>query len=248
MSRTDDGRTGRVFSIRLTSEQIRNLKRLQKQEDGAPTALGPFIVQRAIEAPKNAKKRSGSTRAAQLRHADLGGRALPAFPSEKKKLIVLELGGAGGAWWSLPYKKAGHTVIKVDTAKLCTFVPPAHVYAVLARPPTPEEIAQNHKARSVEYDRAEYAAHVNACLRIIMQTQPKIWALESSRGFSQKLLGQPVMLYQPYHFGHGYERESLVWGQFQVPQHQKRVPITQTTTEYGSTPTGFARAFFEANP
>lgn len=106
--------------------------------------------------------------------------------------------------------------------------------------------------------------------------QLKFWALENPRGHLQRFLGRPVFKFQPWHFGDRYSKETWLWGFFNNPKPKNITPLTQTDIfksrnntrklpeipedyirdpdmktiqiQRSITPSGFAEAFFKANP
>ena len=110
------------------------------------------------------------------------------------------------------------------------------------------------------------------------KTSPlKFWALENpGHGILKYFMGQPDFVFNPWEFGDGYKKLTFLWGWFNlphkspgeialVPEHnrEKLVKFDKLKTReihaqyYGKlsrqerraiTPSGFAQAFFEANP
>jgi hypothetical protein len=107
-----------------------------------------------------------------------------------------------------------------------------------------------------------------------MKTTLKFWAIENPRGFLQYFLGKPTLEFQPWEYGDGYMKLTHLWGNFRLPhknvvEYQKTkfdqinardLPELPDGYEYNKncglnlrqvrrsiTPSGFARAFFEAN-
>ncbi len=200
--------------------------------------------------------------------------------------IILDLCGGTGAW-SKPYKDAGYDirVITLPDNDIRSYNPPDNVYGILAAPPCTEfSLAKSNS----KYPRkmAEGMGIVYHCLRIIWEAQYKLptplaktttlkfWALENPFGLLRRFLGHPVMIFNPYDFGDGYQKKTCLWGYFNLP---KKNPVEFVkdyihtigvngkplkkfdmllTKYYGKltrqerreiTPAGFAKAFFEAN-
>ena len=102
---------------------------------------------------------------------------------------------------------------------------------------------------------------VDACLRIIMVTQPKWWVLENPIGRLRHYIGAPVATFQPWQYGDGYQKATQLWGDFNMPEPSCPVKPPDTDQRIhlaapgpgrarfrSMTPPGFARAFMEANP
>lgn len=266
--RTDDGRTGRVFSIRLSDEQIKTLKARQKA-DKAPPALGPYIVQCAIS-----NARAERAPATVLPRNPGAGRKPLAITQTKlhipiKERVILDLCAGSGAW-SAPYDKAGYPVIHVTLPwhDVRTYKPPANVYGILAAPPCDEFSMARNGTPSSPRNFKHGMETVAACMRIILQSQPVFWALENPTGHLSKFLGKPRDVFQPFDFGDPWTKQTALWGSFTLPTRGPRVralgngpfcmkcdPSRRKKNTWCSkkehraiTAPGFARAFFEANP
>jgi hypothetical protein len=156
---------------------------------------------------------------------------------------------AGTGAWSQPYVDAGYDVVRVDLPDdVRTFVPPRNVWGVLAAPPCTEfSSAKNGQPR----DLLAGMACVNACMRIVLQCRPRWWALENpGGGLLSRFLGRPRDVFEPHEYGHPWTKQTAIWGDFAIP---KRGPFVVPTRGWGDdigarTPSGFARAFYGANP
>lgn len=165
--------------------------------------------------------------------------------------------------WSQPYVDDGYDVIRVDMnagqdVRLMRF-PAKPIHGILAAPPC--TVFANAGARwpRTEHEMLEGLSVVDACLRIIMVTQPVWWALENPTGKLSSYLGPPVMTFQPNDYGDDYTKRTCLWGSFTAP---KRSPVPATAGSKmhliapgpdraalrSITPPAFAAAFFEANP
>ena len=144
--------------------------------------------------------------------------------------IILDLCGGTGAW-SKPYKEAGYDVrlITLPDNDVRTYIPPDNVYGILAAPPCTEfSLAKTNSKypRKIE----EGMDIVYHCLRIIWEAQYKLptplakrttlkfWALENPFGLLRRFLGHPVMIFNPYDFGDGYQKKTCLWGYFNLPK------------------------------
>ena len=112
---------------------------------------------------------------------------------------------------------------------------------------------------------------VDACIRIIFVCSPKFWALENPVGTLSNYLGRPKFIFNPCDFGDNYTKKTALWGNFNHPRKfgcvepefvevgkdKKRMskihyeafklPPKERAELRSITPSGFARAFFEAN-
>lgn len=105
----------------------------------------------------------------------------------------------------------------------------------------------------------------------------KFWALENPYGMLNWFLGNATLTFHPYEYGDGYSKKTCIWGYFNIPMKthteengriiKKKFDMllmpeikkirsigdeiyknAKTRQELrGVTPTGFAKAFFEAN-
>jgi hypothetical protein len=113
---------------------------------------------------------------------------------------------------------------------------------------------------------------VDACLRIVAMTSPAWWVLENPCGRLSRFIGKPRLIFQPYEYGDPYMKRTCLWGQFNGDLPLNRVepmyrmmatkrsdPLYDAIPEMpgtrndgatirSTTPPGFAKAFFEANP
>ena len=191
--------------------------------------------------------------------------------------IILDLCGGTGEW-SAPYKRAGYDVrvITLPDNDVRLYAPlgnnkvPLNVYGILAAPPCDQfsKAKHFHGKGNYTHDFAAGLEIVSACHRIIVTTNPKFWAMENPNGYLSNWLGRHRFSFQPYHFGDSYQKNTLLWGVFNVPKiltMQKPKGIIKFSMlkskdihpeYYGKlsrkerraiTPAGFANAFYEAN-
>lgn len=193
--------------------------------------------------------------------------------NKNKNKIILDLCGGTGAW-SEPYKKAGYDVrlITLPIFDVLTFKPPKNVYGILAAPPC----TMFSRARSTGKSPRDFVdgmAIVQACLKIIWSCRTtgslEFWALENPMGLLRQFLGNPAWSFRGPEFGDDHVKFTDIWGYYNVPKMSLFVPgrifnkkgysNPKKPPEYAKfkldraairaiTPTGFARAFFEANP
>lgn len=132
------------------------------------------------------------------------------------KRIILDLCGGSGSW-SKPYADAGYDVrlVTLPDGDVRTYKPPANVYGILAAPPCTEfSIAKSHK---IQRDLDAGMEIVNACTRIIRECNPKFYAIENPSGMLAQFLGEPQFSFQPWMYGDGWTKRTLLWGTFHTP-------------------------------
>ena len=183
----------------------------------------------------------------------------------RSERLILSLCDHSGAW-SQPYLDAGYRVDRVDIktdgrdVRLLK-MPSDPVWGVLAAPPC--TVFANSGARwpRTDAEMVEGLSVVDACIRLVMATRPRWWALENPIGKLSRYLGEPAWTFQPFWFSDPYTKATHLWGDFTVPTRRPVFPKegSKMHTQYGGksertkaarsvTPAGFARAFFEANP
>lgn len=185
--------------------------------------------------------------------------------------IILDLCGGTGAW-SKPYRDAGYDVriITLPDDDVLSYEPPELVYGILAAPPC--NCFSRVGARwwlDMDADgRTEHAVKVFRRCWEICQGALIFWALENPPGRQPKLmpdLPPPSYQFAPYLFGHRWDKQTYLWGRFNlfwptdivepVPtirapsgHTQGRIPyLPSSSPERAVTPPGFAQAFYEAN-
>jgi hypothetical protein len=179
-------------------------------------------------------------------------------------LTILSLCDYTGAW-SAPYEEAGYDVRRVDIKRggdVRLFKALPHpVRGVLAAPPCTHFAASGARwwAEKGEAAMLDGLAVVDACLRIVAVHQPLWWVLENPVGRLRDYLGEPAMAFDPSDYGDPYTKRTLLWGRFNAPlkcpveategSRMHRLPPSPDRAALRSiTPSGFARAFYEANP
>jgi hypothetical protein len=187
-------------------------------------------------------------------------------------MLIYDL-AAGGGNWSLPYRQNGYEVRCVDILNgqdvRLLKVPSEPVHGVLAAPPCTHLCNSGRGSWETKGVAAlrDALSIVDACLRFIMVTQPKWWALENPPGRINHYLGPPKMRFHPKDFGDDYLKKTNLWGSFEEP---KRCPWGHPDSPFNDsydgytdyiysrtgkdsalksvTPLGFAWAFYRANP
>lgn len=175
--------------------------------------------------------------------------------------LILSLCDYTGAW-SQPYADNGYEVIRIDLEHghdvRLSLPPPRPVHGILAAPPC--TVFANSGARWPRSDdeMREGLSVVDACMRLVLVTRPKWWALENPVGKLRRYLGAPRLIFQPNEYGDPYTKRTCLWGEFTVPlrtpvrarEHSKMAllaPGPERAALRSVTPEGFARAFFAAN-
>jgi hypothetical protein len=105
---------------------------------------------------------------------------------------------------------------------------------------------------------------VEIVLHLVELYRPKWWVLENPVGRIEKLC--PVlkpyrrMSFDPWHYGDGYTKKTILWGEFNTALCGQQALFVEKTfihhmppgperaKKRSATPPGFAKAFFNANP
>lgn len=193
--------------------------------------------------------------------------------NKNNEKIILSLCGGSGAW-EKPYKDNGYDVrlITLPDYDVRHYNPPDNVYGILAAPPCTMFSFARTRAKTPR-DFKSGMVLVRACLEIIWKSRYKnklqFWALENPMGYLRQFLGNPKYTFQPCWFGHGYTKKTDLWGYFSIPEkHPVKLNIDQLrrcknntrklpsisditgskqSARRAITPTGFSKAFYEAN-
>ena len=182
--------------------------------------------------------------------------------------IILDLCGGTGAW-SRPYAEAGYDVrnITLPEYDVRTYTPPDNVYGILIAPPCDHFARVGARWWQAKGPSAllDGLSIVDACLRIVFVCDPVWWALENPIGRLKDYLGEPCYKFDPWWFGDAWTKRTWIWGRFTCPlksidavrpvlvgKPRKRDRTARMSsswkTQRSITPSGFARAFFAANP
>lgn len=100
--------------------------------------------------------------------------------------------------------------------------PPKNVYGIIANPVCTEFSAATRdngiwKEKRVR-DMNDGLFLVRECQRIIAECNPKFWVIENpATGRLKEFLGQPVMTYEPWHYGSPWTKRTALWGKFNIP-------------------------------
>lgn len=170
--------------------------------------------------------------------------------------IILDL-CAGSGSWSEPYKRAGYDVRRVTLPEFDVriYMPPERgVWGVLAAPPCTEFSLARNASPKRPRDFVGGLEVVAACLRVVVTSRPRWWALENPIGMLSHWLGAPSDAWEPHEFGDPWTKATAIWGEFARPERgpfvkpKASAALRSTPAARAVTPPGFARAFFEANP
>lgn len=183
--------------------------------------------------------------------------------------IILSLCDYSGEW-PKPYREAGYTVVQVDLkhgqdVRLLEY--PGKVHGILAAPPCTHLAGSGARWWKEKGEGAllEALAIADSCLRLALLCQPVWWALENPVGRLPRYYGEPKFYFDPCDYGDPYTKRTALWGNFVPPfplfvgadmrveatQGSKMhllAPSPERATLRSITPSGFARAFFKANP
>ena len=183
--------------------------------------------------------------------------------------IILDLCGGTGAW-SRPYAEAGYDVRVIGLPEDVRLLrlQPVQVHGILAAPPCTYFCRMRMcRGRPSDEQFMEGLSVVDACLRAVSIYRPKWWALENPQGYLRQWLGEPQLKFHPCDYGDPWTKRTWVWGNFTLPAKNpvkatagawirkhaksgrlKQPGIARNAVERSTTPPGFARAFFKANP
>lgn len=165
--------------------------------------------------------------------------------------VILDLCGGTGSW-SKPYKDNGYDVrvITYPEHDVRLYEPPKNVYGILAAPPcTMFSFARTNAKKPRDLEGG--MSLVIACLRIIWTCQYRIesdqqkfsplkfWALENPyHGMLRWFLGEPAYTFNPWEFGHNYQKHTALWGYFNHPKKKytdKKQVMDKETIEKAKT-------------
>jgi hypothetical protein len=209
--------------------------------------------------------RQGSGRVERATPSEERGQAssrVSEFRLRRPQTILSLCDGLGS--WSQPYVDADYDVVRMDLdqtgqdVRLMRF-PAKPIHGILAAPPCTVFANSGNRWPRTEQEIRDGLSVVDACLRIVVATQPVWWVLENPPGRLSSYLGPPRLTFQPNEYGDDYTKQTNLWGTFTAPMRSP-VPATAGSKMHrlgpsadraalrSVTPAGFARAFFEANP
>jgi site-specific DNA-cytosine methylase len=95
--------------------------------------------------------------------------------------------------------------------------PPNNVYGIIANPVCTEFSTVSGFNKVGDLEKGMFL--VNHCLRIIEMAKPTFWILENpAKGRLKEKLGKPKFIYQPWHFGSPWSKQTAIWGEFNIPK------------------------------
>jgi len=107
------------------------------------------------------------------------------------------------------------------------FTPPSNVYGVFANPvcrgfTTIHGFEKDSLCSTGLFqDEPEFDKMflVNECKRIINECDPVFWVIENpAKGTLRSELGKPKSIYQPWHYGSPWSKQTALWGNFNMPE------------------------------
>lgn len=182
-------------------------------------------------------------------------------PNQNHDKIILDLCGGTGAW-SKPYKDAGYDVrlVTLPDHDVRLYMPPDNVYGILAAPPCTHLAGSGARWWKQKGEEAllEALSVVDACMRIVLLSDPVWWCLENPVGRLVHYLRKPILYFHPCDYGDPYTKKTCLWGKFNPPEKRPVEPTEGSKIHWmgprrnrlelrSITPSGFAQAFFEAN-
>lgn len=188
------------------------------------------------------------------------------------KTIVDLCSGTGA--WSKPYLESGYQIMPVDIKRgndvrlMKQLESVFDIRGILAAPPCTHLAGSGARWWNEKGDEAliEALSIVDACLRVVMVNKPDWWCLENPVGRLVHYIGKPQMYFHPWEYAgwadnpesEAYTKKTCLWGDFDIPEKNPVDPISQKIWKMppsedrsmlrSITPSGFARAFKEANP
>ena len=180
---------------------------------------------------------------------------------------ILDLAGGTGAWsqpWKQNFNVINVTLPEYDLTEEKTiqhFSNLSNVYGIFfACPCTVWSSAGNKyfKDRTPEQLFHHFRIFIGGYRIIKAYNNLAFWVIENPKGKMKYLLGKNTNFFHPYHFGDPYQKLTLLWGDFIMPQKLALTkPLKKTKQFKGSstyrqetrsiTPAGFAQAFYMVN-
>ena len=263
MAQARKGRRGDAFAIRITEDERERL-RVAHRSVGGPRALGPWMIWRALGSGADALPRQAEL---ALRMRDVDQAEIDARVPLAERTILDLCAGSGS--WSEPYARAGYNVVRwtLPAHDVRMMKPPTkRVWGIVAAPPC-DQFSLARNGHDSPRDIPGGMSVVNGCMRLVLQTKPRWWALENPVGMLSRFLGTARDVWDPCDFGDPWTKRTAIWGEFTIPRRGPHVlplgggPFCSVCDPSGTkrswcndsahraiTPAGFARAFYEANP
>lgn len=130
---------------------------------------------------------------------------------------------------SKPYADNGYNVVLVGSEiGVENYHPPQDVYGIIANPVCTEFSIATGFHKQGNYEKGLFL--VRECQRIIAECSPHFWVIENpANGRLKDFLGEPTMMYEPWHFGSPWTKKTALWGKFNKPErvYQKWEDVPQ---------------------
>jgi hypothetical protein len=119
---------------------------------------------------------------------------------------------------SKPYAENGYEVILVGSEiGVENYHPPSDVHGIIANPVCTQFSIATGFHKEGNYEEGMFLVH--ECQRIIAESNPIFWVIENpATGRLKNFLGEPDMIYEPWHFGSPWTKKTALWGKFNKPQ------------------------------
>ena len=119
---------------------------------------------------------------------------------------------------SKPYADNGYNVILVGSKiGVENYHPPQDVYGIIANPVCTEFSIARGFHKEGNYEKGLFL--VRECQRIIAECNPHFWVIENpASGHLKDFLGNPVLVYEPWHYGSPWTKKTALWGKFNKPK------------------------------
>lgn len=133
-----------------------------------------------------------------------------------KKLILHLCADVGSDSWYYQKDPDYNVILVGKDIGVENFSTAEPVYGIIANPVC-TDFSNARPNATHDIDKGMFL--VNHCLRIIKECNPTFWVLENPAGGElRKVLGKPVMTYQPWWYGSPWTKHTALWGKFNVPK------------------------------
>lgn len=136
----------------------------------------------------------------------------------KDKKIILHLCAGTGSDSRFFDLDNDYKVIKVGIEiGVENYSPPKNVYGVIANPVCKGYCTIHGFDKDPLCQDDNFL--VDECLRIIKECNPIFWVIENpAKGTLRGKLGKPKAIYQPWHYGSPWTKQTALWGDFIMPK------------------------------
>lgn len=116
-----------------------------------------------------------------------------------------------------PYSDAEYNVILIGRKiGVENYHPPRDTYGIIANPVCTEFSTARSNGRARDPEKGMEL--VRECQRIIAECSPTFWVIENpATGRLKDFLGEPTMMYEPWHYGSPWTKKTALWGRFNIP-------------------------------